>query len=131
VGTRSVAHSVVLDAGALIAIEKGDRQVLALCKVATIDGASVVVPAGVVAQVWRDGARQVRMARLVAADGTIVETLDLEVAKLAGVYCGRSGTNDVVDATVVVAARQHHAKIVTSDRADLGRLDPGVEVIPC
>jgi len=131
VGPRSATHSVVLDAGALIAIEKGDRKVLALCKVATFDGVSIVVPAGVVGQVWRDGARQVRIARLVAADGTIVEALDLEVAKLAGTYCGRSGTKDVVDATVVVAARQHHAKVVTSDQADLERLDPGVEVIPC
>jgi hypothetical protein len=131
VGPRPATHSVVLDAGALIAIEKGDRKVLALCKVATIDGASIVVPAGVVGQVWRDGARRVRIARLVAADGTIVEALDLGVAKLAGAYCGRCGTNDVVDATVVVAARQHHAKVVTSDRADLERLDPGVEVIPC
>jgi PIN domain nuclease of toxin-antitoxin system len=118
VGPRSATRSVVLDAGALIAIEKGDRKVLALCKVATMDGASIVVPAGVVGQVWRDGARQVRIARLVAADGTIVEALDLEVAKLAGAYCGRSHTNDVVDATVVVAARQHHAKVVTSERAD-------------
>jgi PIN domain nuclease of toxin-antitoxin system len=131
VGPRSATHSVVLDAGALIAIEKGDRKVLALCKVATFDGVSIVVPAGVVGQVWRDGARQVRIARLVAADGTIVEALDLEVAKLAGTYCGRSGTKDVVDATVVVAARQHHAKVVTSDQADLERLDPGVEVIRC
>jgi hypothetical protein len=105
--------------------------VLALCKVATFDGVSIVVPAGVVGQVWRDGARRVRIARLVAADGTIVEALDLEVAKLAGTYCGRSGTKDVVDATVVVAARQHHAKVVTSDQADLERLDPGVEVIRC
>jgi hypothetical protein len=121
----------VLDAGALIAIEKGDRKVLALCKIARSNGTSIVVPAGVVGQVWRDGPRQAHIARLVGADGTIVEPLDLEVAKLAGAYCGRAGTDDVVDATVIVAARQHQAKIVTSDRGDLERLDPGIQVIPC
>ena len=92
-----------------IAIEKGDRKVLALCKIATLDSGSLVVPAGVIGQVWRDGARHAQVARLIEADGTTVETLDLQVAKLAGAYCGHAGTTDVVDATVVIAARQHHA----------------------
>jgi hypothetical protein len=81
--------------------------------------------------VWRDGARQAQVARLIEANGTIVEPLDLDVAKLAGAYCGHAGTTDVVDATVVIAARQHHALIVSSDRSDLHRLDPGIQIIAC
>jgi hypothetical protein len=131
VGTRSATSAIVLDAGALIAIEKGDRKVLALCKVATADGASVVIPAGVVGQVWRDGAQQVRIARLIGAAGTIIEPLDLEVAQLSGVCCANAGTTDVVDATVVIAARQHHAKIVSSDRSDILHLDRAAHVIQC
>ena len=115
----------------MIAIEKGDRKVLALCQVATVGGAAVVVPAGVVAQVWRDGARQVGIARLIGAAGTIIEPLDLEVAQLAGICCGNAGTSDVVDATVVIAARQHKATIVSSDRADILRLDREAHVIQC
>ena len=130
-GPLAATSAVVLDAGALIALEKGDRKVLALCKVATTDGAPVVVPAGVVGQVWRDGARQARIARVLGAEGTIVEPLDLELAKLAGALCGHKGTGDVVHASVVLVARQHHAKIVTSDRSDLERLDSAVDVIPC
>ena len=130
-GTRSATSAVVLDAGALIAIERGDRKVLALCRVATLDRAAVVVPAGVVAQVWREGGRQARLARLVSAVGTLVEPLDLEVARLAGVLCGRVNTTDVIDATVVIAARQHHAKVISSDRDDLARLDPDIHVIQC
>ncbi len=130
-GARSATSAVVLDAGALIAIEKGDRKVLALCRVATLDRATVVVPAGVVAQVWRDGGRQARLARLVSAIGTLVEPLDLEVAQLAGVLCGRADTTDVIDATVVIAARHHHAKVISSDPDDLSRLDPAVHVIRC
>ena len=49
-GARSATSAVVLDAGALIAIEKGDRKVLVLCRVATLDHAAMVVPAGVVAR---------------------------------------------------------------------------------
>jgi len=104
---------------------------LALCKIATLDGASVVVPTGVIGQVWRDGSRQAQIARLIEANGTIVETLDLHVAKLAGAYCSHAGTTDVVDATVVIAARQHHALIISSDRSDLHRLDPGIQIVTC
>ncbi len=74
-GPRTATSALVLDAGALIAIERGDRKVLALCKIATVDGASVVVPTGVIGQVWRDGARQAQIARLIEAIGTIVEPL--------------------------------------------------------
>ena len=56
-GARTAASALVLDAGALIAIEKGDRKVLALCKIATVAGASIVVTTGVIGQVWRDGQR--------------------------------------------------------------------------
>jgi hypothetical protein len=131
VGPRTATSAVVLDASALIAIEKGDRKVLALCRVATVDGASVVVPAGVIARVWRDGARQVQLARLVNATGTLIEPLDLDVARLAGACCGHADTNDVIDATVVIAARQHRATILSSDLEDLVRLDPGISVIHC
>jgi hypothetical protein len=131
VGTRAATSSVVLDAGALIAIEKGERRVLALCRIAALDGASVVVPAGVVGQVWRDGARQVQLARLVSAAGTLIEPLDLGVAQLAGALCGRTDTTDVIDATVVIAARRHRAKVLSSDRDDLARLDPAIHVIHC
>jgi len=72
-----------------------------------------------------------RNRRIIGAHGTTVDPLDLAVGLLAGAYCGRPGTNDVIDATVVIAARQHGAKIVSSDRDDLLRLDSGVEVIPC
>ena len=130
-GPLTATSALVLDAGALIAIEKGNRKVLALCKIATVDGASVVVPTGVIGQVWRDGAREAPIARLIEANGTLVEPLDLGVAKLAGAYCRHAGTTDVVDATVVIAARQHHALIVSSDRSDLHRLDPGIQVIAC
>lgn len=123
--------SVVLDAGALIAIERGDRAVLALCKVTNDDGGSLIVPAGVVGQVWRDGARQVPIARVISARETVIEPLDLDVAKLAGSYCGYANTSDVIDATVVIAAHQHQAKIISSDEDDLKHLDAGIEVISC
>ena len=55
--------SLVLDAGALIALDRNDRSVWAMLRVAAGDGELVRVPAGAVAQAWRDGSRQALLAR--------------------------------------------------------------------
>jgi hypothetical protein len=114
----------VCDAGALIAIERGDQRVRALLRVARRH----VVPAAVLGQVWRDGARQARLARFLAAAGTVVEPLDEVGAKAVGRVLSRSGTWDIVDGFVVVCARRYQSLVLSSDPDDLLRLDPGVEV---
>jgi hypothetical protein len=114
----------VLDAGALIGYERDQRRSVALVQRALERGVRLAVPAGVVAQVWRNGSRQAVLAQLLRSD--VVQTLvldDLE-ARLAGQLCGVSGTADVVDASVVVAAQRLRATVVTSDPDDLRRLDP-------
>lgn len=123
--------SLVLDAGALIAVERGDRDTAAVIEVARQEHRVVIVPAGVVAQVWRGGGRQARLARLLDARGVVVEPLTGTGARAAGILCGAAGTADVVDASVVLAARRHRAGILSSDRADLQVLDPGIAVVDC
>lgn len=118
-------HSAsVLDTGALIALERGDRRIRQLLSQAGFEGHAILIPAAVLAQVWRNGARQARLAQLLSDDATTVEVLDEELAMAAGVLCGRSGTADVVDASVVMTARRHRAVVVTSDTAGLLALDP-------
>jgi hypothetical protein len=63
--------------------------------------------------------------------GVGVEALTEAAAKAAGLVCGRAGASDVVDASVVVTARRHRAAVVSSDRADLEVLDPGIAVLDC
>ena len=123
--------TLVLDAGALIAVERADRPTLMLMEAARRQGRNLVVPAGVVAQVWRGGSRQARLARFLAARGVEVEALTEDGAKAAGLVCGRAGAGDVVDASVVVTARRHRATVVSSDRADLELLDPGIALLDC
>lgn len=123
--------TLVLDAGALIAVERTDRPTLTVMEAARRQGRELVVPAGVVAQVWRGGPRQARLARFLAARGVEVEALTDAAAKASGVVCGRAGTADIVDASVVVAARRHQATVVSSDRADLELLDPDIAVVDC
>lgn len=120
---------VVFDAGALIAFERNDRSVVMLVKRLLALRAKVVVPAGVVGQVWRDGGRQARLARLLGAPIAVVEPLDDRRARAAGQLCGLAGTRDVVDASVVLSARAHELPIATSDPDDLRRLDPKVRLV--
>ena len=57
--------SLVLDAGALIAVERGDREVLALLKRERQQGRAPLTHGGVLGQVWRGGqGRQAQLARL-------------------------------------------------------------------
>jgi hypothetical protein len=121
----------VLDAGALIAFERNDRRVRTLVELALQMGGALHVPGGVVAQVWRDGGRQARLARLLGSGLLQVTALDREEAQATGVVCGRSGTPDVVDASVVLLARRHAAVVVTSDPSDLKRIDPSLELVSC
>jgi hypothetical protein len=120
---------LTLDAGALIAFERNDRRVVALLARALEHGWTLTVPAGVVGQVWRDGRRQARLARLLAADELEIEALDDRRAREAGQLCGARGTADVIDASVVLGARSRGDRIATSDPEDLQRLDPRAGLI--
>ena len=121
---KARSKAVVLDAGALIAFERGDARMRALCREALRVGARLLVPAGVVGQVFRDRSRQVPLRALLNGSTTEVPPLDRLLAEAAGTLCGRAGTSDVVDASVVLIAKQQRAPVITSDVKDLERLDP-------
>lgn len=120
---------LTLDSGALIGFERNDRTVVALLMRAVEHRLPMVVPAGVVGQVWRDGRRQARLARLLGAGEIEVEPLDDQRAREAGQLCGLRGTSDVVDASVVLCARRRNQRILTSDVSDLSHLDPSIPLI--
>jgi hypothetical protein len=125
-GKASPQAPVVLDAGALIAFERGDGRMRALVREALKRGVRLVIPAGVLGQVWRGSPRQARLRALVKGPTSRVSPLDQVLAEAAGSLCGRAGTSDVVDASVALVARRERAVIVTSDVDDLRRLDPGL-----
>ncbi len=118
-----------LDSGALIAFERAKRKVVILVARALERGDVLAVPAGVVAQVWRDGTRQVRLVRLLASGVIEVVPLDDPTARAVGQLCGVSGAADVVDASVVLCARERGHRVVTSDAEDLRRIDPRIALV--
>ena len=120
---------VTLDAGALVAIERNDRAVVVIVRRAVEAGVPMTVPAGVVGQVWRNGRRQVRLARLLGSPAVEIEPLDDARARAAGQLCGVTKTRDVIDASVILCARSRGHAVLTSDVDDLRRLDASIELI--
>jgi hypothetical protein len=120
---KTRTKAVVLDAGALIAFERGNARMRALVREALKGGVRLVIPAGALGQVWRGAARQAPLRALVKGPTTAVPVLDQVLAEAAGVLCGRAGTSDVIDASVVLVARRERAVVVTGDVDDLRRLD--------
>lgn len=116
--------TVLLDAGGLIAVERGAPVMQQVIRDVGTRHGLVVVPAPVLAQVWRGDPRQALLSRFLRLPHVEVDLLTRAIWQAAGVLCGNAGTSDVVDAAVVVCARERGARVVvTSDPADLGRLD--------
>jgi hypothetical protein len=122
-----VTHGVVLDAGAFIALERRSPVMVHLARRFDQERTALVTSAGVVAQVWRGGARgQVPVAFLLRR--TEVVDLTHAVAKIVGRMLGLSRTSDPVDAHVVLLARERGWPVLSSDSGDLHRIDPGLVV---
>ncbi|MFG3195092.1 PIN domain-containing protein [Streptomyces sp. NPDC048208] len=116
------------DAGVLIAIDNDDRHMWARHSLALEDGRDIHIPAVVVSQAWRDSRRQVRLGKFLA--GCHVVPVGLETAKAAGILCGKAGTSDIVDATVVTMAASLGAIIWTSDPNDIRTLIDAQDIKP-
>jgi hypothetical protein len=122
------AAGLTFDTGALIALDRGDRRVIALLQEASRRRLPLRVPAGVIGQAWRDGRRQAMLSRFLRTREVDVHVLDQPAARAAGELCGAAGTADVIDATVVLIARPTRDVVLTSDPDDLLRLDPTLRV---
>lgn len=128
---KGFSGDLVLDAGALIALEKGSKQLAGLVRNGTGLGLRIVVPASVLAQVWRGGPRSASVARLI--DANEVDSLDEARAKEVGARLGSRRRYDIADAHVVCCALEHRAVVASSDEGDIRALsDPkdDLTVIP-
>jgi hypothetical protein len=88
------------------------------------------IPSGVVGQAWRDGRAQVLLARFLRTEEVEIVPLDEQLARSCGELCGARETSDVIDASVVILARERNDIILTSDPDDLRRLDSKSTIVP-
>ncbi len=110
--------SLVLDAGALLAVERGHRDVVALIKQELLAGRVPLTHGGVVGQVWRGG-RQARLATLLS--GLHVWPLDERLGRQAGELLAAARRADVVDAALALLASDGDS-VLTSDPGDIATL---------
>ncbi len=111
---------LVLDTGALIALERADRLSWRLFREAHSRGEPPITHGGVVAQAWRKGgSRQALLAKALA--GVDVRPLDDSLGRATGRLLADTRTSDVVDAALVVLTRDDDL-VLTSDPGDLDPL---------
>jgi hypothetical protein len=109
---------VILDAGFLVSIDRGERSAQEFLHGALRRNTRLNTTHPVVAQVWRDGARQARLRRFL----TSVTVHPLDNGSVVGAVLARSKTTDVVDAHVVTLAILLQEPILTGDPDYLAHL---------
>ena len=108
---------VTYDTGALIAAERNDRRMWALHAGFLAEEVVPLVPAPVLAEAWRGGARQASLARLLAM--CEIEPMTEQQARDVGVLAGKAGHDDIVDVTVVEGAIRRRQAVVTSNETHI------------
>ena len=111
--------ALVLDVGGLIAVDRLDRRVGAILRVAQQKNMPVRTSATVVAQVWRSGSRQANLARVLT--GIDVAALDMQTGRSVGEVLALSRTADVVDGHLGFIVRSGDT-VLTSDTNDIKKI---------
>lgn len=109
----------ILDAGALVAVDRRNRLIGVQLRVLQQQGTPIRVSSAVVGQVWRDERKQANLARVLAGVG--IEALGEDDGKRIGELLARSGSADIVDAHVALITA-HADLILTSDPGDIRKL---------
>lgn len=111
--------TLILDAGALLAVDRADRRVQARLAGARRTNTDVVTSAAVAAQAWRNGSRQANLVR--AMRGVAVYALGDPAYRRVGELLAANGTADVADAHLALLV-QDDDTVLTSDPDDIKRL---------
>jgi predicted nucleic acid-binding protein len=110
---------LVLDTGALIALDRGNKAMWTRMRAVRDVGRAPVTHGGVVGQAWRGLPKQALLARGLAMMD--IRPLDADLGRRAGVLLARARMKDVVDAAIALLAEDGD-RIVTSDPDDIERL---------
>jgi predicted nucleic acid-binding protein len=111
---------LTLDAGALIAYERGQERMRKILELSYERGFVPTIPVIALAEVWRGDAKDARVARLLKACS--IENLDERMARQAGGLRRATPGAGVIDACIAVGVRRRGDAIATSDPTDMRAL---------
>jgi hypothetical protein len=111
--------ALVFDAGGLIALDRGSREIGAILALAGEAGVEAVTSSACVAQAWRNPARQARLAR--ALSGFIEHSLGPSTSRDCGLLLAGARTSDIADAALALVV-QDGDTVLTSDATDIEHL---------
>lgn len=109
---------MILDAGFLISVDRSERAAHLFLTAATRSETALHTTQPVVAQVWRGGSRQARLAAFLKS--IVIHPFD--DGRPVGQLLAHADTSDVVDAHVVITAVRLGHDILTGDPDDLTTL---------
>jgi len=109
---------ITFDTGALIAVERRDRVMLAFMTAALGAGSRITVPSAVIGEWWRG--QRGPAARIL--DAIHIEALSGSLATLAGETLAIVKGATLVDAIVVASAARRGDLVLTSDVGELTRI---------
>jgi predicted nucleic acid-binding protein len=118
----------VFDAGAFIALERRSPFLISILDQALHGTIEIVLPRTVIAQVWSGTSRQANVSRLVGAglrrgSPVVIDELTAERAIQIGVTIGQTSHQDIVDVHVALAAAERGHAVLTSDDADIAKVN--------
>ncbi len=112
---------LTLDAGALIAYERGQERIRKILEVSYERGFVPTIPAVALAEVWRRGdTKDARVARPLKASS--IEILDERIARAAGSLRRTTRGANAIDACIALGVRRRGDTIATSDPGDMRAL---------
>lgn len=109
---------MILDAGFLVAVDRAEEAAKVFVAAAIRTASELHTTEPVVAQVWRNGAQQARLAAFIKT--IVVHPFD--DGRSVGRLLGQTETTDVVDAHLVVCALRLGDDILTGDTDDFALL---------
>ncbi len=108
---------LVLDAGVLIAHDRGDRAAAAWLDRAARERVDLAIAAPTIAEAWRAGGRQARLARLLGSCQIV--DCSSALAQSAGELLRRARSANTLDALLVASAARLGGAILTDDVEDI------------
>ena len=111
--------NVVLDAGALLALDRNDKTMWLRLKIAEQNQLPIITHCGIVGQVWRHPSGQARLAKVLTS--VVVVPVDDRLGRAAGLLLTANRSADVIDAALACLCRPGDV-LYTSDIDELSAL---------